>query len=235
MIRVSLLGQFRLSLPGTSDVALSRGAQRVLALLALRKRTLKRSVVAGTLWPDASQERANTSLRAALCRLHNAARGAVRISAADLGLGADAAVDVDETAALARRLLNPAHEPCESELGSEAIRALGAELLPDWYEEWVLPEAESWRQLRLRTLESLADRLVSAGRFGDATTAALAAVAAEPLRETSRAALIRVHLAEGNQSEAVREYRGYQALLRAELGLAPTAKLRELVQTLGVS
>jgi DNA-binding SARP family transcriptional activator len=57
-------------------------------------------------------------------------------------------------------------------------------------------------------------------------------VRAEPLRESGRAALIQVHLAEGNQSEAVREFTRYQALLRAELGLEPTRRLRQLIQGL---
>jgi DNA-binding SARP family transcriptional activator len=36
-------------------------------------------------------------------------------------------------------------------------------------------------------------------------------------------------MAEGNRSEALREFARYRALLRAELGLDPTEKLRELL------
>jgi SARP family transcriptional regulator, regulator of embCAB operon len=57
-------------------------------------------------------------------------------------------------------------------------------------------------------------------------------VRAEPLRESGHAALIQVHLAEGNQSEAVREFVRYRALLNTELGLEPTARLHQLVQGL---
>jgi len=63
-----------------------------------------------------------------------------------------------------------------------------------------------------------------------AAAAARAAVRGEPLRETSHAALIRVFLAEGNVSEAVREFTSYQALLRDELGLEPTRRLCRLIQ-----
>jgi len=41
-----------------------------------------------------------------------------------------------------------------------------------------------------------------------------------------------VHLAEGNQSEAVREFERYRALLHTELGLDPTPRLRRLVEGL---
>ena len=105
-------------------------------------------------------------------------------------------------------------------------------MLPDWYDDWVLVEAEEWRQLRLHALESLADRLLAERRFGESAGAALAAVRAEPLRETARGAVIRVHLAEGNQSEALAEFARYRTLLQAELGLEPTARLRDLVRDL---
>jgi DNA-binding SARP family transcriptional activator len=38
-----------------------------------------------------------------------------------------------------------------------------------------------------------------------------------------------VHLAEGNQSEALSVFRRYQVVLRAELGLEPTRGLRDLI------
>jgi DNA-binding SARP family transcriptional activator len=97
----------------------------------------------------------------------------------------------------------------------------------------VLIEAEDWRQLRLHALEALAQRLTAQGRYGDAAAAALAAVRAEPLRESPRAALIRVHIAEGNPSEALREFARYGELLMLELGVEPTQRLRALVAELG--
>jgi len=108
--------------------------------------------------------------------------------------------------------------------------ALSADLLPDWYDDWVLVEAEDWRQLRLHALEALAGHLTGAGRWGEAVAAACAAVRGDPLRETSHAALIRVFLAEGNVSEAVREFTSYRALLHDELGLEPTPRLCGLIQ-----
>ena len=96
----------------------------------------------------------------------------------------------------------------------------------------MLLEAEDWRQLRLHALEALAVRLIALGRWGEAANAAGAAVRAEPLRESARAALIQAHLAEGNQSEAVREFTRYRTLLDAELGVAPTPRLHELLASL---
>jgi DNA-binding SARP family transcriptional activator len=228
---VAVLGEFGLFW-GTGVLVVPRASQRLLAFLALHGRMVSRAAVAGTLWPDASESHAYSNLRSALARLERTARKSLAARKLELGLAEGVTVDVRHAEALARRLLDPAVTPDRSELGTVALAALSANLLPDWYDDWVLIEAEDWRQLRLHALEALATRLTALGRWGEAAGAAGAAVRAEPLRESAHAALIQVHLAEGNQSEAVREFTRYRVLLHAELGLEPTPQLRQLVQNL---
>ncbi len=52
---------------------------------------------------------------------------------------------------------------------------------------------------------------------------------AEPLRESARAALIRVFLAGGQRADAVDEFERYLALLQAEFGIEPTSLLSQLI------
>ena len=108
-------------------------------------------------------------------------------------------------------------------------RRLATDLLPDWYEDWVLAEQERYRELRLHALEGLCEWLTRLEEFGPAIEAGLSAVAGEPLRESARRALIRAYLAEGNQAAAVLQYRRFQSLLDRELGLAPSRSLASLV------
>jgi SARP family transcriptional regulator, regulator of embCAB operon len=230
--RISLLGGFQLETEEQPVLILPEGAQRLLAFLALKGRLIQRRSVAGTLWPVATEVHASSSLRSALARLRGHARTSVAVTARDLGLSDDVTVDLWDARALAHRLLTPTETPSSADPGPEAIPALSTELLPDWYDEWALVEAEDWRQLRLHALEVLADRLAARGEYGDAAAAALAAVRAEPLRESPRAALIRVHIAEGNPSEALREFARYGDLLMLELGVEPTERLRTLVADL---
>jgi DNA-binding SARP family transcriptional activator len=230
--RVCVLGTFRFWAHGTALPTVLGGSQRLLALLGLRDRALMRASVAGTLWPESSEQHAHASLRSALSRLTRLTRDAVVVTALDLRLADAVIVDVREARALARRLIDPANQVPDSDLRPDALSMLSVDVLPDRYEDWVLAEAEEWRQLRLHALESLAERLLAKDRFGEAADAALAAVTAEPLRESCRAALIRVHLAEGNQSEALGEFTRYRALLSTELGLEPTPRLTELIGTL---
>ena len=145
----------------------------------------------------------------------------------------DVEVDLRERRSLAFRLLYPARASTAADLRCDSMRELSTDLLPDWYEDWIRPEADAWRQLRVHALEALAARLVQARRFGEAATAATVAVRADPLRESARAALVRVHLAEGNQSDALDEFHRYRSLIRAELDLEPTPLLHDLVRDLG--
>jgi SARP family transcriptional regulator, regulator of embCAB operon len=229
---VVLLGGFALFW-GNAAISVPRASQRVLAFLALHGRVVRRTAIAGTLWPDASESHAYSNLRSALARLERTARKAVVASKLELGLAESVTVDFPHAQALAHRLLDPrGTREQQGEPGTASVAVLSADLLPDWSDDWVLLEAEAWRQLRLHALEALASRFISDGRWGEAIDAADAAVRAEPLRESGHAALIQVHLAEGNQSEALRQFARYRALLHAELGLEPTPRLRQLVQGL---
>ena len=91
-------------------------------------------------------------------------------------------------------------------------------------------QAEAWRQLRLHALEALSIRLSSAACHAEAIQAALAAIASDPLRESARSVLIRAYLAEGNRSEAQREFRRYRELLLGSLGVEPTPRLHALAR-----
>jgi DNA-binding SARP family transcriptional activator len=209
---------------GGSRVTLAHSAQRLLAFLALRGRPIRRDNVAGTLWIDASQEHANGCLRTTLWRVAPAVRALVSTTTTELALADDVAVDAREMAASARRVLD--HNASESDLRS--LRDAG-ELLPDWYDDWVVLERERLRQLRLHALEALCDDLADQGRHAQAIDAGMAAVMGEPLRESAHRALIRAYLAEGNPSDALRQYHLFREWLRRDLGLAPSVALQQLV------
>lgn len=231
-LEVCLLGTFDVRRAGDAAGPVPVASQRLIAYLALHERAVARTAIAAALWPDVSESRAGDSLRSALTRLDAVARSTVTASASGLRLAADVAVDVRDARALAHRLLNPGPPLPKADLSPAAVSMLSRDLLPDWYDDWVRVEAESWRQLRVSALEAQARLLMDAGLLAWAAEAAHAAINVEPLRETAHALLIRVHLAGGNQSEALRVYDRYRALLHAELGLAPTALIDDLVRDL---
>jgi len=226
-VRLSLLDSFQLTCDGV-DVPLPLSAQRLLAFLALHPRPLLRGYIAGGLWPDTSEERAHASLRSALWRLRRPGRSLTQAREGRLGLDAAVAIDVRELDELAHRILERDGSSALSDPASELI-GLSGDLLPDWYDDWVLVEREHVRQLRLHALEALCDRLLEAGSYAEAAEAALAVIATDPLRESAHRALIRVHLAEGNIGEALRQYAFFRRLSTQLLGLDPSPEMEQLM------
>ena len=228
-VRLGLLGGFRLSVE-SEVLTLPMNSQRLVSFLALQARPLLRTYVSGSLWSDATDQRARGSLRSALTRLRHPRYSLVELTSDHIELSPLVTVDYREGEALARRVLDPSQEL--DDVAGLNDEVLTADLLPDWTEDWVLIEREAYHQLRLRALETLCRRLTGKGRFGQAVQAGMAAVAGEPMRESSWRALIEAHIAEGNVVAAMREYDAFRELLFAELGREPSADMRALVKDL---
>jgi len=225
-MRLTLLGGFGL-LKGAEEVVLPLSAQRLVALLALRGRPLSRAYMAGVLWTEYSVKRSMAVLRTALWRANHA--GVPVISTLGMRLHLAAGVEVDVRTLLEGGGAAPGDPARAADvIARSSWLDLSLDLLPDWYDDWLIDDRESVRQLRLHALENLAGGLSRQGRHAEAIQAALAAVRLEPLRETAHAALIKAHLAEGNRSEALRQFCRCRELLAAELGVAPSEAIWQL-------
>jgi DNA-binding SARP family transcriptional activator len=218
---ITLLHGFRLQCRGRT-VRIPLSPQRVLAFLALHDRDLLRTYVATVLWPDTSEARAGANLRSALWRLGGYRLTLIESNAQMLCLSPRVDVDVRHMERISWQILNQLfQDPTEVE-----VLVRSGELLPGFYDEWVLAERERLRQVRLHALEALCERLTAAGRYSAAIAAGLAAVAGEPLRESAQWVLIKAYLAEGNRGEAIRQFECYRNVLRAELNLEPSTELQ---------
>jgi DNA-binding SARP family transcriptional activator len=225
---LNLLHAFSLTIR-MEHVALSSGAQRLVAFLALNQQLMSRAYVAGALWPETTDARANANLRSALWRVQRACSGIVITSPQRLGLASEVVVDVQQAMTGAYRILDGT-DSCDEVLRADMLSLLSTDLLRDWYEDdWVLDHRERFHHLRLHALEAMCERFAAAGRYGEAVQAGLAAVRAEPLRESAHRALVKVHLSEGNWVEATRQYDSCCSLLRNELGLGPSPAMQALL------
>lgn len=185
--------------------------QRVVAMAALAApAAVARATVRATLWADVDERQGSANLRTALWRLGRGCPGVVGVDEGRLWLSPE--VTLDLTAVPTRR-------------GG----ILSFDLLPGWYDEWLAPERERIRQLRLHLHEELAQRCLAAADTAQAIDLALQAVALEPLRESSHRLLIAAHLQEGNVVEALLQFERCRTVLRDELGVAPSRALVALV------
>lgn len=225
-IQLLLLDGFTLLHDGV-PVVVPRGLQRIIALIGLRPGAT-RAHLAGLLWPDTPEERAMSSLRTALWRLRQEGSCPVLTVGDTVRLDPAVRLDIDDLVRSAERVRDGGDPRWAAQ-----TRTIGRhDLLPGWYDEWVLLERERLRQLRLHMLEDIARSHLRAGQHGEALQAAIEAVRAEPLRETPHRLIVEIHLAEGNAYEALQAFYVYRDLLLRELQLEPSEAMCALLSDL---
>jgi DNA-binding SARP family transcriptional activator len=229
---VHLLGEPHVTVGGRR-VEVPEGSKRLLGFVALSGGRVDRRRAAGSIWPEGDDPRAAGNLRSALWRLRRAGLDVLDSDKAMLFLREGIVVDVTLVCDWAAALVAGPGQPGEHR-GIDWSGEL-TELLPGWYDDWVVFERERIRQRMLHALEALSRRLTAEGRYGEAVEAGIAAVAADPLRESAVRTLIEAYLAEGNVNEASRAYSRFSVLLHRDLGVLPSRQLQALVSGLGAS
>jgi DNA-binding SARP family transcriptional activator/tetratricopeptide (TPR) repeat protein len=132
-----------------------------------------------------------------------------------------------------RRLLAEAADEPDDAVRAERLRAalalwrgpVLADVMTDQLRERV---ASGLAELRLSAFERLAEVDLRAGRAREVVTELTELTAQHPLRERLTALLMTAHVQTGSHAEASRAYHRMRERLAGELGLDPSAELREL-------
>src|SRR5262249_13629615 len=151
-LSLKLMRGFELTSDGR-QVPIPRSAQRLIAFLALNERPVLRSHAAATLWLDSSEARCAGGLRTTLWRLPGPGHRLVQLHGERMAIAGQVAVDVHRLETVTRGLARD-DGPLEADVLDELVG--GGELLPGWYDDWVMMERERVRQLWLRALEAAA-------------------------------------------------------------------------------
>src|SRR5512143_3921943 len=141
-LEVKLLGKFEVSHDGKPIAIPSRPAQSLFAYLILNAGTVhRREKLAGMLWPDSLEETARDNLRHALWRMRKTLESASStrfLQADDVTIGfkesSDCWLDASQL-----------EKTSENATANELIAVLSnyrGELLPGFYDEWVVLERE---------------------------------------------------------------------------------------------
>lgn len=213
------------------QIPVPEGSKRLLVYIALREGHVDRRQAAGALWPLGDDGRAGGNLRSALWRLRVAGIEILQSDKSALWLDPQAQLDLRFIESWAARIIEGGVEAGDLRIPSWGPDAL--DLLPGWYDDWVIFERERLRQRVLHALESLSRQLIQAGRYAEAIEVALEAVRVEPLRESAQRTLLQAHLAEGNLVEARRAFNTYRILVKRELGVAPDPELLSMLLPVG--
>jgi DNA-binding SARP family transcriptional activator len=225
-LSVLVLGDLALEVDGQpSDRIVSHRARSLLAWLAIHPGLHPRGRVAGVFWPDVLEESARSSLRTTLATLKRElgepAAAVVTAARESIGIEIGGEVKVD---------LHAFEQLVSRGQLKRAVALCRGDLLADLDDDWVNEPREHHRHRLLGILGQLADEAERSGELDAALERTREQVTIDPLSEEAQCDLVRRLAAAGDRTGALSAYGVYSGRLQRELGLAPSAEIRELVE-----
>jgi DNA-binding SARP family transcriptional activator len=231
MLEIRLLGTFEIKEGKETINIASRPAQSLFAYLVLSAGTShRREKLAGMLWPDSPEETARSNLRHALWRIRKAlpARPEAEYlladdlsitfnAAADYWLDVDCVESLEESASVDRLLT--------------ALAEYQGELLPGFYEDWVLLAREHLSSIFEHHMARLLALLQKQQRWLDTMHWAERWIELGQKPETAYRALMSAHAAKGDMSKVAATYERCARSLE-EFGVKPSDQTRALYENL---
>jgi ATP/maltotriose-dependent transcriptional regulator MalT/DNA-binding SARP family transcriptional activator len=218
-------------------------------LLLQRFRWTPRDTILEALWPETDPEKAEISLRQSVLLLRKmlepAGQGGLRLSPyvrfrndayiLDPGRGYTYDVetfekDLDEAARLAnRREANKAEQRLRA-----ALDQYGGDFLRECpYEDFLAGERERLRDRYLQAVHRLIDACTASRRWDESVVLAKQAIAADAYQEGFHEHLMRAQLELGNRYETLEAWHRYERMMRSELDLPPSPRMRALAERAG--
>lgn len=111
---------------------------------------------------------------------------------------------------------------------TRAVQLYRGELMPGYYENWILPEQLKLEEQFFQAIESLLQLWEEEGEYERAIAAAQGAVKIDPLREEIHLALMRLYIVAGQSAVALHQFAELETLMRERLGAAPCSAAVEL-------
>ncbi len=232
-LRITLLGGFDARLASGEAVDLhGRKTQALLAYLALPPgESCSRDKLVALLWSDRGEQQARGSLRQALAELRKAlgdAHPPALVAGRDaVSLHAGAVeVDVTEFERLVDEGTPEALERAVELYRGDFLDGIGVHDAA--FEEWLRSERERLCDLARDALTSLLDHQTTTRATHRAIATARQLLALDPLQEAVHRALMRLYVAKGERTLALKQYQACCDVLRAELDLKPEAETERL-------
>jgi len=244
--KIALLGRLRLE--GEGETITRFRTQKTAALLGylacFNRRTHPREELIERFWPGDDLEAGRASLRTAIASLRRqleppgiesgsifiADRTNVRLNPAAIR------VDTDQFAEAIRSVFDGCEEADarRADRLESALALYAGELLPGFYDEWVLTERNRLSLLRIQALRELTHLCEALRDERRALMYAQQAAAADPLEESSQLRLLQLLVTSGETALAIRHYREWEQLLDTELGEETPQAARALLESIRV-
>jgi DNA-binding SARP family transcriptional activator len=226
MLEVRLIGKFEIKCNGKPVIISSRAAQSLFAYLILTAGTShRREKLAGMFWPEATEEKARAYLRHELWRLRKALSSR---SKADYLLADNMNICFNRSVEywLDVSALTKGSETVEELMN--ALSVVQGELLPGFYDEWIVLEREHLRAVYEQKVARLLDLLEKEKRWSEVLEWAEHWISLGGAPEAAFRYLMIVYDALGDRAKVATTYERCVQALR-ELELEPSEQIRALV------
>ncbi|MBI3915159.1 MAG: tetratricopeptide repeat protein [Chloroflexi bacterium] len=234
MLKLYLLGAFRLERDSKRVNFSTRKIESLLAYLALFPEQHSREKLAALLWGDSTDEQARHSLRTALAAIRKALGDEILIADREsVQLNPDAAMWVDVRNIFDLRLPTLAPHASAGVVDSEIANLKSKienyhDLLPDFYDEWIIRERERLRAIYLDALLQLAQHYRSTSEYARAIETAQKVLATDRANENAYQHLMFCFAAQGDRIAALKQYDECKKILREELNAEPSSETTAL-------
>ncbi|HMD81517.1 MAG TPA: BTAD domain-containing putative transcriptional regulator, partial [Anaerolineales bacterium] len=231
MLEVRLLGKFEIKNDRKPVTITSRPAQSLFAYLILHAGTAhRREKLAGMLWPDSLEETARDNLRHALWRVRKALPEKLKseyLLTDDLSIAfnASAAYWLDATD------LEKLSEAASADELMAVLSEYQGELLPGFYDEWVMLEREHLYSIFEHHMARLMSLLQHEKRWQEILDWGERWIKLGQKPEPAYRALMSAHAAKGDMSKVVATYERCVKSLK-EFGIEPSEQTRALYERL---
>ena len=230
MLEVRLLGKFEVRVDGRAVEIQLRAAQSLLAYLLLNAGTeQRREQVAGLIWPDMTDAKAKDNLRHTLWVIRKALGNRDYLLTDDLSVSFNMTLDYWLDTALLDRKTTGA-ESADDLIA--IVSAFGGELLPGFYDDWVVLERERLQAAFERKMALLLDKLVETQRWPEVLEWGEKWIALGQVPEPAYRALMSAHAGLEDMASVATIYQRCVEALKNELGVEPAAQTRALYERL---
>lgn len=231
-LQIYLLGQFKLK---TDDQRIDlpvRSAQSLLAFLVINAGIKhRRERLASLLWPETSEENARSYLRQALWRIRKALESGV-LSPEDYLQINDVEVLFDEHSDywLDVQVLLGSIDNLSVEQIINIVGLYRGELLPGFYEDWVMMERDRLQAAYHQKMNLLLEKLIQGERWNEAVQWAEQWIRLDNAPEPAFRMLMYAHAGLGDSSMASAAYQRCVESLKRDLNLEPSNETRQLFE-----
>lgn len=238
-LHVQLLGGFQLTYNGQEVKALY--AERLVLLLSYLLlnfgKPLPRKQLAFTFWADTTEEQARTNLRNLFHHFRKAfpeIDSFLEIEGQTIQwkANADIQLDVARFKSAVVQAKKAKDDSARIVHLREAVSSYRGELLPGYYEDWILSDREEFHQSYLTALSQLAKLLEDSRQYDEAIEITNRLIRSEPLNESAYQHAMRLYALNDDRAGALQAYHACVTILRRELDMDPSVEIKTLYEQL---